>query len=263
MKNLTIIFLLLLTTVISAQEMKIYELKKGVDYGIGAAATIMAGVDFALLGGLTSLSEEDILILNAEDIWSIDRSTTKQYSLKAKNLSNFFEYGAVFLPAPLLFSRNIRRESKQIMVMYLEAFSLNLFSTHLVKFSTTRIRPFVYNPDVEIGAKKSKNALASFYSGHVSHTATLSFFTAKVYSDFYPESKWRSLIWATAAAIPITTGYLRYKAGQHYPTDIFTGMLAGSLIGYFVPELHKIKNDLPEGLSINSANNGIGLMYNF
>ena len=53
----------------------------------------------------------------------------------------------------------------------------------------------------------------AFFSGHTSISAVNSFFLAKVYADYFPESKWRALTWSLAAAVPAFTGYLRVKAG--------------------------------------------------
>jgi len=162
-----------------------------------------------------------------------------------------------------MLSDKARREAKEIGTMYFEAFALNVFSTQLVKYITLRNRPFMYNESVDISQKRTTNGRKSFYSGHVSHTATLSVFTAKVFSDLYPDSKWKTAIWATAIAIPTTTGYLRYKAGRHFPSDNVAGLVAGSLIGYFVPELHRLKVSIPENLSIDATSNELSLTINF
>ena len=50
----------------------------------------------------------------------------------------------------------------------------------------------------------------------------------------------------TAAA---TTGYLRYAAGRHYPTDILVGAAMGAFVGYLVPSLHELEGDGAGGLA--------------
>lgn len=246
-----------------AQESKTYQLNKKLDYSIGGACLTMGIADLVMEDRLTGLGEPEILNLNIDDIPRIDRSTVDQNSASAKSLSDVFEYGVFFVPAPLFLSDKVRRESKEIGVMYFEAFSFNVLSTQLVKLITKRNRPFLYNPEFDLKAKQTSNGRKSFYSGHVSHTATISIFTAKVFSDLYPNSKWKPIIWTSAFLIPTTTGYLRYKAGRHFPTDIAAGLVAGSLIGYFVPELHRLKNSLPEGLSLSSKGSGVALTYEF
>lgn len=244
-----------------SQAKDVYKLDKKLDYGIAGGSAIVALADLILLDRIEPLSDEEILALDINDIISFDQSAVRQNSRSAKDLSDVLEYGVFFLPAPLMLSKDIRGESKEIMVMYLEAFSINVFSTHLVKLLTKRARPFVYNQELNIDGKRSKNARMSFYSGHASHTAALSFLTAKVYADFYPDSKWKPFMWTAALAIPIGTGYLRYKAGSHYPSDVAVGVITGSVLGYLIPQLHKVNMDLPEGLGIETTNDGLTLSY--
>jgi len=35
-------------------------------------------------------------------------------------------------------------------------------------------------------------------------------------------------------------GSLRYEAGEHFPTDILVGAVAGNAIGYLIPWMHHI-----------------------
>lgn len=255
--------LLLLTSILFSQDTKTYEFKKGLDYGIAGSCMIFGIADNTLSKNISPLTDEEIFDLDKKDLLVFDRGATVQNSETASDISDIFEYGVFLAPAPLLLSERIRAEAKELFVMYGEAFSFNVLSTQFVKYSTQRVRPYVYNESFDLGSKRSKNAKKSFYSGHVSHTATMSIFAAKVFSDMYPDSRWKPIVWTSGFAIPIVTGYLRYKAGQHFASDVAAGLIVGSLIGYFVPELHKIKTNLPEGLMINNSNGGIGLSYRF
>ena len=78
-----------------------------------------------------------------------------------------------------------------------------------------------------------------FFSGHASVVATSSFFMVKVYFDLHPDAKNKALWYGLAAVPPIVTGYCRYKAGKHFPTDILTGLAFGTINGILTPELHK------------------------
>ena len=112
-----------------------------------------------------------------------------------------------------------------------------------LKATTNRLRPFTYNPDVPLARKLNRDARFSFASGHVSGTASVSWFTAKVINDLYPNSKWRPAVWAGAVAIPGTVAWLRYRAGKHFPTDVAAGFAIGAAMGWLVPTLHKASND--------------------
>lgn len=48
------------------------------------------------------------------------------------------------------------------------------------------------------------------------------------------------LVWATGLTFGVTTGYLRMAADRHYFTDVLTGAIVGSAVGFAVPYLlHK------------------------
>ena len=68
------------------------------------------------------------------------------------------------------------------------------------------------------------------------------FFLAKTYNDYRPDSKYKSLLWATAVIVPATTGLLRYFGGKHFFTDILIGFAVGSVVGTLVPQIHRYVN---------------------
>ena len=110
--------------------------------------------------------------------------------------------------------------------------------------------------------------MLSYYSGHTSHTAAFTFFFAKVINDYHPEMSTGIKIglWSFAAVVPAVTGYLRFEAGKHYPTDIMTGYALGALTGWLVPHLHKkelkVKNLSMTPLFHEGAT-GLSLLYKF
>ena len=133
---------------------------------------------------------------------------------------------------------------------------LNAGLTLLTKYTVRRIRPFNYDPETSVEKKMSTNAQASFFSGHTSMTATNSFFAAKVFSDYYPDSQCKSLVWAIAATLPAITGYLRVRGGRHYPTDVITGYAVGAAVGYLIPHWHRNKANFKNvnlSMGVNSA----------
>jgi membrane-associated phospholipid phosphatase len=96
----------------------------------------------------------------------------------------------------------------------------------------------------------------SFFAGHTAATATASFFAAKVFSDFNPDSKARPYVWAAAAAVPAAVGYMRLRAGRHFLTDNLLGYGIGAGVGILIPQLHKKSNET--GLAIQPyGGNGV------
>ena len=117
--------------------------------------------------------------------------------------------------------------------------------TNIAKHTVGRTRPFVYNPDVDVSTRTEDGSRLSFFSGHTSHTAAATFFIAKVFSDYHTNfhSAAKAGIWAFSISLPAVTGYLRVKAGKHFPTDVIAGYIVGATTGWLIPQLHKIKNE--------------------
>ena len=97
---------------------------------------------------------------------------------------------------------------------------------------------FLYNESIPIEERLEADGRNSFLSGHTSMTALSTFMMAKMLVDYHPNTKYKPLIWTTATAIPLTTGFLRYKAGKHFFTDVLAGFAVGALTGYLVPHIH-------------------------
>lgn len=74
-------------------------------------------------------------------------------------------------------------------------------------------------------------------------------FMATVYGQMYPDSETKNWVWAGCLATAGVTGYLRYAAGYHFPSDILAGAALGAFTGWLVPQLHEIDRDGPAGTS--------------
>lgn len=229
---------------------------------------IVMGTSASMLGGAGFIENQrgpsttvDLLQLDKASIIGFDRNTVNNLSTRAKLNSDRLRNAAYLAPVALFFSGQARENTKEILVMYAEVYSLNGAVTALTKSSVGRYRPYAYNPNVDIELKLSSTTRRSFFSGHVSHVASFSYFTATLFDDLYPNSDFKYLVWAGAVSAPAITGYLRVKAGRHFPSDVIVGYIVGASIGYFIPELHKITKDL--NLSVVGADNGLGLTFSF
>lgn len=112
--------------------------------------------------------------------------------------------------------------------------------------------------------KLGGGAQDSFFSGHTLWTASVSFFTAKVYSDYHPELG-NKKYWYFAAShiLPAFVGFSRYKASKHFPTDILTGLTTGAATGILVPHLHKVKRKNIAFATFFGGYNGIAFSIKF
>ena len=86
------------------------------------------------------------------------------------------------------------------------------------------------------------------HPAHKSTAAAMSFYTAKAFSDYLPDGPTKNLIWTGAVIYPAVVGYLRVASANHFATDVIVGYAVGAMIGFFIPQLHKI--DKEDGLSV-------------
>jgi membrane-associated phospholipid phosphatase len=89
----------------------------------------------------------------------------------------------------------------------------------------------------------------SFYSGHTSNTASISFFTAKVFSEYITDNTAKIFIWSAAVLIPAVTGFSRINTHWHFPTDVIVGYIVGAAIGYLIPLIHTRESDDSEQIN--------------
>ena len=232
----------------------IYKMKYGLDIpiaGVGTAWTLYA---FTKIYGGDKTPQSEILALNRDDLNSIDRSTANNFSQKAKAASDKLFYGAMPAPLLLLFDKKIRKDGAKIGLLYLEAMAITGTIYTSSSMIARRFRPYTYNPNVDMGTRRGGGGRNSFPAGHPAVVATSTFFLAKVYSDYHPEMKNKWILYSVAGGASLATGLLRIKAGQHFPTDVMTGIPIGILSGILVPHFHK--NRKKSNLSILPYNRG-------
>lgn len=226
---------------INAQTASPYRLTMGKDLTISVGGIGLAGATYLLEKKITPLTETQISALNRNNINKFDRIAAYQWHTGSAKVSDALLTSSMILPFSLLLSSNIRQDYKTALIIGAETFVLNYGVTNLAKISFQRTRPFVYNPDAPLSKKMEHDARMSFFSGHTSTVASMSFMAAQMYQDYHPNGKANPYIWAAAAVLPSITALLRVRAGKHFPTDVVTGYLVGAAVGIIVPRLHRIK----------------------
>lgn len=221
-----------------------YQLKWKEEAAILGMGGITLSIGHHLRSNMVPFTEEEVLSLQQKSVSSFDRVAVEQNSPKAYHASNYFLRASFALPLLFLSEKQARHDIPKIALLYGETMLLNSGLTLLAKSSIQRPRPYVYAPEADPASKLSLHARSSFFSGHTSNVAANTFFAAKVFSDYYPDSKWKPVVWGIAATAPAITGYLRVRAGKHYPSDVICGYAAGALAGYFIPHLHKGKKNV-------------------
>lgn len=222
-----------------------YDTDTGTEVGILAGTAAVWGFGYWLdLQNPESRSfiPEEIHALDARLLPEFDRGATRNWSPAAASLSDRFLSAGMVAPLLLDLSDVGRQEPLALTTMHLETLLLNGGVTYLLKNRVRRARPLAYNrnPAIPESLKLSRTARRSFPSGHTSTAFASLVFMATVYGKMYPDSGSRHWVWAGCLATAGTTGYLRYRAGYHFPSDILAGAALGGFVGWLVPQMHEI-----------------------
>ena len=127
-------------------------------------------------------------------------------------------------------------------LMLAQALALQSGLNLVVRSMSLWPRPYIYATGGDGAAAASAaegEAYGRFFSGHTSAAFTIAVFTGEWFSEFYPNSAYKSLVWATSLSLAGFVGALRIAAGKHYPTDVVVGALAGTGISLAVIKIHK------------------------
>ena len=197
---------------------------------------------------LSSLTVDEINDLSREDVNWFDRRATYNYSENAAKISDVIVAACLLSPLTLFFSEEIRSDFSTVGIMYVEVLLLSTFIPSFGK-AFERIRPYVYNEDAPLDKKMEPWARRSFFSGHTTWAFSSAVFFATVYSDYFPNSKWKTYVWGGSLMAASTVGYLRVSSGAHFPTDVLVGAALGSAIGYFIPYIYRNR----EGTNLSVA----------
>lgn len=218
-----------------------YQLKTGRELGIIGTSAGLNGLAAFLHAKTDILQAEDMTAFNPDNIWGIDRWVVGNFSVSAQKASDKVLYSSFLLPMTLLLDKPARQNFGEVGLIYAETLLLNFGLTNFTKSAVKRPRPFMFDPSDEIpmSLRMKKSAQYSFFSGHTSFTAAMSFLTAKLHQDLYPGSNASPFVWGLAALIPAYTGMQRIRGGKHFLTDVLAGYIVGAAVGILVPELHR------------------------
>ena len=245
-----------------------YELKTGRELTLLGAGAVSLGTSAALNHTIDPLTKAEIASLNRADINAFDRQATYHWSSSADRLSDVTLAGNVALAGLLAVgTKPMRQDIKTVGVMYIETLLLANGIERTVKAITQRTRPFVYNPDVPLEEKQTRDARQSFFSGHATNAFATAVFTGEVFRHYFPHSRLKPVVWVGSLGLATATAVLRYEGGLHYPSDLLVGAAFGSLVGWGIPKLHEVKNRSEVGRRLdvqpwsNGSANGIYLRF--
>ena len=232
-------------------------------YILGTGA-VTAGAGFYFYQSVSSPTIAEINQLSSETVNWFDRSATNHYSETAATVSDVLYGVAAVAPFLLFANETMRNDWRPITLMYIETWSFIGGTSMLSKGLIERYRPYVYNPNVPLDKKLTSDAKMSFFSNHTTAAFASAVFLSTVYSDYNPNSEWRPYVWAGSLLMASVVGYLRYEAGEHFPTDILAGAVAGSAIGYVIPWMHRVgKENVSITPGIPHADYGFSVQLKF
>lgn len=220
--------------------------------------TIDPVVDGVLIGGGFTFAELLSMIISTGELQptqpgssdvllSIDHvAVTQTIDPNANSRSTlglYAAYGYAVLDPILSGVRDGRRAALVDAIMYAESIALTQAFTDATKIGVRRPRPIDYVNCANVPAGSpgctSTDLQLSFFSGHASSTATIS--ATATYLAFIRSGPHRARPWITLAAGTLLTAFVSYervRSGEHFPTDVIMGSLAGAGIGVLVPHFH-------------------------
>ncbi len=210
--------------------------------GVGLGLTAL-GV--TLIQNKDTLTYAELATKTRDKVPFFDRGNVGNYNKKIDK-DSYIPFNASFaMPViMMLINKNERQHAGQVIVMYVESMAVTGAAFTLAAGIFNRSRPLVYpggNPPAPLSQKVSATNQRSFFAGHTAATASATFFMAKVFQDFNPNSKAKPYVWALAAAVPALVGYMRYESGYHFLSDNVLGYVIGAASGILIPEWHKSK----------------------
>ena len=245
---------------------EVYKIKPGIDWPITLAGTAFSLYGFSVIYGRDAVPEATILSLRKSDINGFDRWAADVYNDKAAKISDVPFYAAMPLPLLLLADADIRKDAFKYLFLYWETMAVTGVFYTSAPMIKERYRPLAYNDKAPMSDRTSGVVKNSFFAGHVALVASSTFFMAKVFSDYHPDSKIKWVFYTGASAATLLTGYLRHAGGKHFPSDIIVGTVLGTATGILVPHFHKNRLIKNKNISIHpytGRSTGFYAVYRF
>lgn len=215
-----------------------YQFKPKADIGIGLGSGLGLTTAIYLQRQTPSLTPLQIQALNQYQVNKFDRIACSQWHPQAAKASDALAIGTACLYAYFLADHTTQKDGFKIATVGLQSVLLTNALSNVFKLSL-RPRPYVYNSQVDLNTKLKPDARMSFFSAHTGTVSALSFSFAYAYQTYHPNQKHIAL-WAVSATLPAVQGYLRVRAGKHFPTDVISGYLVGLGSAWLMQKMHKV-----------------------
>ncbi len=242
-----------------------YHVNNAVDMSLVVALGGTSIYGMSIIYNKTPTPTSVILNLDKNNVPSYDRWTAGWHDAEMDKVSYYPFYAVMPLPLILLADKDMKHDRGRIGLMYLEAFAFEgILYTGSVYFAD-RLRPDVYNTDLELSYRTNGNFRNSFFAGHVAVVAASTFFISKVYDDYHPHSNFKWVLYGASTAATLGMSYMRLEAGKHFTSDIVTGIVVGTACGLLIPVIHKNHDYSKQkwSLSPNFVDHGAGFTFTY
>lgn len=187
--------------------------------------------------GLQPLCADQLLPLDMSGVPAFDRAFMQPYSRSLEVGGTAFELASLLTPVLLL--AEPADEYLRFATMYGETLLTAYALKELGKHWFSRARPFLYYQDYPEEKIGEGDAYDSFPSGHATMAFAGAAFTSYVFATYHPDSVWKIPVTVASYSLAIATAAMRVASGNHFPSDVLTGALLGTLVGVGVPFLHR------------------------
>lgn len=226
-----------------------YELSYAVDIPL---ITACAGFYFPTLIYEEFFNSTDIAFdgtpLDKSEINAFDRLMVNPYSKTQDMIADGISLGLFVLPAAFMAFPEVSKDDWiPIAVMYAETYVLSRGIKELCKLSLNRARPYMYFDNYPQKEVDAEDWYLSFPSGHTAYAFATAAFSTMLCQAYIPDSPWKYAIIGGSYTLATIDGLLRITGGCHFITDVLTGAVIGTVIGYAVPWLHTLTSKSNNG----------------
>ena len=145
---------------------------------------------------------------------------------------------ALAMLTPAVFAIMPSSEWLTIGTMYVETLLFANGIKEWTKLLVYRARPYMYFDDYPEDKLEDGDWNCSFPSGHTTLAFAGAAFTTMVFCQCFPNSNWKYAVAGISFGMAAITGGLRMASGNHFFTDVLTGAVIGTAVGFAVPYMH-------------------------
>jgi membrane-associated phospholipid phosphatase len=219
-----------------------YALRLDLDIATLALGTVLwAGTSFVGPTGGAFCGTSTTAPCDPSQINAFDRLAIGHSNQNARTAATVIEFVPIIYLGLDMFDVGLKNWKTYLTDLWVvaEALAWNGAVQDIVRRAVRRPRPFLYTAGVYPSERDGSDAGFSFYSGHTSFAFALATSCSYTFTLRHPHSKWKWVVWPALMAVASIEPVLRVYSGDHFPTDVIVGALAGSAIGVLFPALHR------------------------